>query len=557
MLELLFKDKEYAELFKNISAESSLLDTVINVSMRIPSCLGPNQGYDQDFDWRSRNGDNYVLPPEDQGGYGICYAMASASVAESVLAIEENTPYGEGMQNLSQSFIAFFGQFRGFGNPYLWYEIRGDSGCIYPYEEAVKRLCYNGIVAEDDFPWDPNFSSPSDTVFSSMGCDRHRFTTWSSVGSGKTQIKDALEDGPVWAAMTYDSITHYGYDGGILKNPGNGPNHAVAIVGWGYDELDQCEYWIVKNSYGANWGGELGNGYMLVATSNALDIQDYVYKVSYLPVEIDGVDLAYEDQEITNVPEGDKFIHYRPDPYTLFNGYTSSSQWTSGSTTNLSPKNTINGEATVIFRVNYSNNSVSFPPIDLDTLVYYEKLVWAGKPLPPAVWGPTSIDCYSPEWYYAWSESTNGLATAESYSWSVSNGLQILNTYNTPPRIRVRATSAGNHTITCYATNDIGTDTTYFFVNCPICYCLAFSAFPNPASDQLTVSIDDSGNIVADYQIDLIDSSNRKWKSTSTKSKSTVFSVDDVPQGTYLLKVTAKRKGGKIEEKSKTILIIK
>jgi len=62
---------------------------------------------------------------------------------------------------------------------------------------------------------------------------------------------------------------------------------------------------------------------------------------------------------------------------------------------------------------------------------------------------------------------------------------------------------------------------------------------------------------VADYQIDLIDSFNRKWKSISTKSKSTVFSVDDVPQGTYLLKVTAKHKGEKIEEQSKTILIIK
>ena len=116
---------------------------------------------------------------------------------------------------------------------------------------------------------------------------------------------------------------------------------------------------------------------------------------------------------------------------------------------------------------------------------------------------------------------------------------------------------SGNFSITCYAINDIGTDTTCFSVNCPICYCLTFSVFPNPASGQLTVSIDDSGNIVADYQIDLIDSSNRKWKSASTKSKFTVFLVDDVPQGTYLLKVTAIHKGDKIQEKSKTVLIIK
>jgi len=30
-------------------------------------------------------------------------------------------------------------------------------------------------------------------------------------------------------------------------------NHSVIIVGWGVDETDQ-KYWIVRNSYGSNWG---------------------------------------------------------------------------------------------------------------------------------------------------------------------------------------------------------------------------------------------------------------------------------------------------------------
>jgi len=558
MIELLKEDKDYSRLFKDLPEGTVIVDTIMDAGVtRAVLCLDTQTGYDMNFTWNNVNGDDFDNSPENQGSYGICYAMASASVAESVLAIYNETPIGQGFTNLSQAFIAFFGQFVDFSIPYLWYGIRGSDGLLVScMEEATERLCLNGIVEEVDFPWDPDFTESSDTIFSEMFCDRYRLTNWSTVGTTRSDIKDALENGPVWATMTYTYTTHTTYSGGILKNPGNGPNHAVAIVGWGYDEMEECEYWIVKNSYGNEWGNELYPGYMWIATTNALDIQENVYSVTYDSVEIDGIDLAYEDQVISNVPEEYSDIHYRPVPYTLFNGYTSSSQWTSGSTTSLSPKSTVSGEATLIFRTEFENNPYN-ATIDLDTLVYHEKLIWAGKPVAPSVSGSTSIDCYSPVWYYATALSSNGLYTAESFSWSVSSGLQILNTYGTPPRIRVQATSAGNHTITCNATNDIGANTSYYSVNCPVCYCLGMSVFPNPVSDQLTVNIEDSGNIEPEFQIDLIDSSNRKWKSKSTKSKTTVFSVNDVPRGTYLLRVVAKHEGKKIKEETKTVLIIK
>ena len=31
-------------------------------------------------------------------------------------------------------------------------------------------------------------------------------------------------------------------------------NHSVVIVGWGKDEKYDTKYWIVRNSYGKNWG---------------------------------------------------------------------------------------------------------------------------------------------------------------------------------------------------------------------------------------------------------------------------------------------------------------
>ena len=62
-------------------------------------------------------------------------------------------------------------------------------------------------------------------------------------------------NGPIF--VTIDSQLIKGYVGDIIKtNPcskGSIPDHAVVIVGYGVDK-DGSTYWIVKNSYGKDWG---------------------------------------------------------------------------------------------------------------------------------------------------------------------------------------------------------------------------------------------------------------------------------------------------------------
>ena len=64
-------------------------------------------------------------------------------------------------------------------------------------------------------------------------------------------------NGPITVMIDAELIV--GYVGGIIKmNPekcskGSEPNHAVVIVGYGIDK-DGSTYWIVKNSYGKDWG---------------------------------------------------------------------------------------------------------------------------------------------------------------------------------------------------------------------------------------------------------------------------------------------------------------
>jgi len=68
------------------------------------------------------------------------------------------------------------------------------------------------------------------------------------------------------------------YTGGVLTNAtacGSTINHAVTLIGWGYDAT-AGNYWIVRNSWGTSWG--LG-GYVYIGWANypgVCMINDYV-----------------------------------------------------------------------------------------------------------------------------------------------------------------------------------------------------------------------------------------------------------------------------------------
>lgn len=58
--------------------------------------------------------------------------------------------------------------------------------------------------------------------------------------------------GPISVAINGDTIRNYA--GGIFNNilcP-NELNHGIVVIGYG--ALDDNDYWILKNSWGASWG---------------------------------------------------------------------------------------------------------------------------------------------------------------------------------------------------------------------------------------------------------------------------------------------------------------
>ena len=57
-------------------------------------------------------------------------------------------------------------------------------------------------------------------------------------------------------------------------------NHSVVIVGWGKEEKSGTGYWIVRNSYGPNWGM---NGDFLVKRGNN-DFGMEVEQIAFEPI---------------------------------------------------------------------------------------------------------------------------------------------------------------------------------------------------------------------------------------------------------------------------------
>lgn len=76
------------------------------------------------------------------------------------------------------------------------------------------------------------------------------------------QMKAAINKGVVTNTIEGDKMVFAAYMSGILDDPSCGVemNHAVATVGYGTE--NGKEYYIVRNSWGADWGDK---GYIKIA----------------------------------------------------------------------------------------------------------------------------------------------------------------------------------------------------------------------------------------------------------------------------------------------------
>ena len=204
----------------------------------------------ENFDWRDQEGVNYVSPIRNQEKCGSCYAFGSMAMLEArVRLLSHNTlqPVFSTQDVVSCS--------------------KYSQGCEggFPYLIAGKYGQDFGVVEESCFPYTGNDTTSCQTE--TPGCLRYRTAEYHYIGEFYGGCNEALmmdelvRNGPI--AISFEVTEDFQhYKSGIYHktglqdgfNPWEITNHVVAVVGYGVEDGEK--YWIVKNSWGVDWGEE-------------------------------------------------------------------------------------------------------------------------------------------------------------------------------------------------------------------------------------------------------------------------------------------------------------
>ncbi|KAJ1523147.1 hypothetical protein ONE63_001040 [Megalurothrips usitatus] len=197
-------------------------------------------------DWR-KNG--YVTPVKDQGSCGSCWTFSATGALEGQLAKKTGKLVSLSEQNLVDCT----------NNDQ--YEMAGcDGGSM---DAAFQYIADNkGIDSEASYPYTAEDGSCAYDVKNKAGSD----TGFVDVHPTEKDLQHAVQTvGPVSIAIDASLWSFNMYSGGVYHDSSCGNtqrslDHGVLAVGFGTTSGKRGQdYWIVKNSWGPNWGE---NGYI-------------------------------------------------------------------------------------------------------------------------------------------------------------------------------------------------------------------------------------------------------------------------------------------------------
>lgn len=185
-------------------------------------------------DWRNRGG-NYVTPVKNQGSCGSCVSFCTCAVMESAIRIKFGNPSYS--VDLSEGFMQFCG---------------GGSCNGWGLTSGLDFAKSTGTTDEACMPYQAT----------NMNCTTSRCSNWQSrltkissyAGHATLEArKNAIANsGPLLAGMAVFN-DFFAYTSGVYVKTANSSlagYHCITVVG--YDDTQQC--WILKNSWGPNWG---------------------------------------------------------------------------------------------------------------------------------------------------------------------------------------------------------------------------------------------------------------------------------------------------------------
>ncbi|CAF1550781.1 unnamed protein product, partial [Adineta ricciae] len=191
-------------------------------------------------DWRSKG---YVTSVKDQGQCGSCWAFSTTGVLEGQHFAKTSKLVSLSEQNLVDCSVNLGCHGGIMEIAYLYIKSNGgiDTESSYPYE-AERHHCR----------FDPNNIGATDTGFVQI-----------KLGN-ETDLQAAIATiGPISVAIDASLKSFQFYSSGVYDEPHCSSyllDHGVLAVGYG--SLNSKDYYLVKNSWGTQWGQQ---GYILMS----------------------------------------------------------------------------------------------------------------------------------------------------------------------------------------------------------------------------------------------------------------------------------------------------
>jgi hypothetical protein len=204
----------------------------------------------------------YTTSIKDQGQCGSCWAFGTMAAGEashwlwSMTSADGNvtTPANNAWQLSEQVLVECCTSENGCGGG----STSGPMQCAVNIG-ALPSTVSHPYTATDSSRCNEDDSQASASVMSwYMPCDDGDEACLKTLIGGNT-CTDFATTALKTSIEVIDSF--YDYVDGIYSDPScpsDKHNHAVAIVGWGTDEMSGEDYWIMRNSWGEGWGM---NGY--------------------------------------------------------------------------------------------------------------------------------------------------------------------------------------------------------------------------------------------------------------------------------------------------------
>lgn len=202
------------------------------------------------FDWRTKK---VVSGIKDQQKCGCCYAFATAAVLESAYAIKTKS------STVTEFSAQQITDCSGNGN-------NGCSGGNFGPSIRYLKGQGNKLSTWASYPYAGRRQTCRTSGINQVNLGNIEYGMVQE-GNEKAMADALVNYGPLFIGLDADSQLFMFYKAGVLSI-NNCPkrqqdmDHAMTVVGYGYDSALRMSYWTIKNSWGVKWGE---NGYVRLA----------------------------------------------------------------------------------------------------------------------------------------------------------------------------------------------------------------------------------------------------------------------------------------------------